>query len=161
MGLVEGKTCIVTGAAGSIGLATVEALLNEGARVMLVDLNGDKLQRVARGLDTNNAAFVAADVTRTEDVRHYVDETVKRFGKIDVLFSNAGNDGPLMPITEYPEELFDRIIATHVRGCFLVLQIHNSANERRRKNHHHVKHCWCEGSSTIVRTSRRNTPLWA
>ena len=49
----------------------------------------------------------------------YVSETVKRWGKIDVLFSNAGNDGPLMPITEYPEDLFDRIIATHVRGCFL------------------------------------------
>jgi NAD(P)-dependent dehydrogenase (short-subunit alcohol dehydrogenase family) len=44
---------------------------------------------------------------------------VARFGKIDVLFSNAGNDGPLMPITEYPEDLFDKIIATHVRGCFL------------------------------------------
>ena len=65
MGLVEGKTCIVTGGAGSIGFATVEALLNEGARVMLVDLDGDKLQQVTHGLNTDNAAFVPADVTRT------------------------------------------------------------------------------------------------
>ena len=119
MGLVEGKTCIVTGAAGSIGLATVKVLLAEGAKVMLVDLDADKLAHIVRELGTNKAAFVPADVTDSAQTRRYVDETVSCWGKIDVLFSNAGNDGPLMPITEYPEDLFDRIIATHVRGCFL------------------------------------------
>ena len=118
-GLVEGKTCIVTGGAGSIGLATVRALLAEGAKVMLVDLDTDKLKHTVRELGTDNAAFVAADVTDAAQTRNYVEETVARWGKIDVLFSNAGNDGPLMPITEYPEDLFDKIIATHVRGCFL------------------------------------------
>ncbi len=119
MGLVEGKTCIVTGGAGSLGLASVRALLAEGARVMLVDLDADKLARTVRELGTDKAAFVAADVTDAAQTRKYVADTVARWGKIDVLFSNAGNDGPLMPITEYPEDLFDRIIATHVRGCFL------------------------------------------
>ena len=119
LGLVEGKTCIVTGGAGSIGLATVRTLLAEGARVMLVDLDADKLAGLVRDLGTDRAAFVAADVTDVLQTRRYVSETVARFGKIDVLFSNAGNDGPLMPITEYPEDLFDKIIATHVRGCFL------------------------------------------
>ena len=74
---------------------------------------------LSRELGTDKAAFVAADVTDAAQTRKYVDETVARWGKIDVLFSNAGNDGPLMPITEYPEDLFDKIIATHVRGCFL------------------------------------------
>jgi len=107
-GLVEGKTCIVTGGAGSIGLATVRALLAEGAKVMLVDLDTDKLEHTVRELGTDNAAFVAADVTDAAQTRNYVEETVARWGKIDVLFSNAGNDGgPLMPITEYPEDLFD------------------------------------------------------
>lgn len=119
MGLIEGKTCLVTGGAGSIGLATVEALLAEGAKVMLVDLDADKLARAVRDLKTDKAAYVAADVTDAAQTRRYVNETVTRWGKLDVLFSNAGNDGPLMPITEYPEDLFDRIIATHVRGCFL------------------------------------------
>ncbi len=119
MGLAEGKTCIVTGGAGSLGLASVRALLAEGASVMLVDLDPDKLARTVRELDTDRAAYVAADVTDAVQTRRYVDETVARWGKIDVLFSNAGNDGPLMPITDYPEDLFDRIIATHVRGCFL------------------------------------------
>ena len=119
MGLVEGKTCIVTGGAGSLGLASVHALLAEGAKVMLVDLDADKLARTVRELGTDKAAFVAADVTDAAQTRKYVDDTVARWGKIDVLFSNAGNDGPLMPITEYPEDQFDRIMATHVRGCFL------------------------------------------
>jgi NAD(P)-dependent dehydrogenase (short-subunit alcohol dehydrogenase family) len=119
LALVEGKTCIVTGGAGSLGLASVRALIAEGANVMLVDLDADKLAHTVRDLGTNRAAFVAADVTDAAQTRNYVNETVARWGKIDVLFSNAGNDGPLMPITEYPEDLFDRIIATHVRGCFL------------------------------------------
>jgi NAD(P)-dependent dehydrogenase (short-subunit alcohol dehydrogenase family) len=122
MGLVEGKICIVTGGAGSIGLATVRALLTEGARVMLVDLEGGKLAGVVADLATDRADFVAADVTDAAQTRNYVEKTVKRFGKIDVLFSNAGNDGPLMPITEYPEDLFDKIIATHIRGGFLALK---------------------------------------
>src|SRR5271170_3529301 len=117
LGLVEGKTCIVTGGAGSLGLASVRGLLAEGARVMLVDLDADKLARTVGELATDKAAFVAADVTDAAQTRKYVGDTVARWGKIDVLFSNAGNDGPLMPITEYPEDLFDRIMATHVRGC--------------------------------------------
>jgi NAD(P)-dependent dehydrogenase (short-subunit alcohol dehydrogenase family) len=119
LGLVEGKTCIVTGGAGSIGLATVQTLLAEGAKVMLVDLDAGKLAHTVQKLGTDKAAFVAADVTDAAQTRKYVGETVARWGKIDVLFSNAGNDGPLMPITEYPEDLFDQIIAVHVRGCFL------------------------------------------
>jgi NAD(P)-dependent dehydrogenase (short-subunit alcohol dehydrogenase family) len=119
LGTLEGKVCIVTGGAGSIGFATVEALLAEGAKVMLVDLDTEKLARLVRDLKTDKAGFVAADVTETAQTRRYVNDTVTRWGKIDVLFSNAGNDGPLMPIIEYPEDLFDRIIATHVRGCFL------------------------------------------
>jgi NAD(P)-dependent dehydrogenase (short-subunit alcohol dehydrogenase family) len=86
---------------------------------MLVDLDADKLARTVQKLGTEKAAFVAADVTDAAQTREYVGETVARWGKINVLFSNAGNDGHLMPITEYPEDLFDQIIATHVRGCFL------------------------------------------
>jgi NAD(P)-dependent dehydrogenase (short-subunit alcohol dehydrogenase family) len=119
MRLVEGKTCIVTGGAGSLGLASGRALLEEGAKVMLVDLDAAKLDRIVRDLGTDRAAFVAADVADAALTRKYIDETVERWGKIDVLFSNAGNEGPLVPITEYPEDVFDQIIATHVRGSFL------------------------------------------
>jgi NAD(P)-dependent dehydrogenase (short-subunit alcohol dehydrogenase family) len=119
VGLVEGKTCIVTGGAGSLGLASARVLLAEGAKVMLVDLDADKLAGIVRDLGTNKAAFVAADVTDAAQTRKYVDETAARWGKINVLFSNAGNEAPLLPIVEYPEDVFDQIMATHVRGSFL------------------------------------------
>jgi NAD(P)-dependent dehydrogenase (short-subunit alcohol dehydrogenase family) len=119
MGCLDGKVCIVTGAAGSIGLATTQLMLQEGAKVMLVDLSEDRLNQAAAVLDSERTDYAIADVTHAAQVRNYVDRTVARWGKIDVLFSNAGNDGPIIPTIDYPEDLFDKIVATHVRGCFL------------------------------------------
>ena len=119
MGRLDGKVCIVTGAAGSIGLATTQLMLSEGARVMLVDLSKDRLQQAAAMLDSERADYAVADVAQAGQVRGYIERTVAKWGKIDVLFSNAGNDGPIIPTVDYPEDIFDKIIATHVRGCFL------------------------------------------
>jgi NAD(P)-dependent dehydrogenase (short-subunit alcohol dehydrogenase family) len=119
MGCLDGKTCIVTGAAGSIGLATTQLMLQEGARVMLVDLSEDRLKQAVAMLDTERADYTVADVTQAAQVRNYVERTVAIWGKIDILFSNAGNDGPIIPTVDYPEDTFDKIIATHVRGSFL------------------------------------------
>jgi NAD(P)-dependent dehydrogenase (short-subunit alcohol dehydrogenase family) len=113
------KTCIITGGSGSIGLATARLFLAEGARVMLVDIDRAALDRAVAELKSDRLDAVLADVAKTEDAKTYVARTVAKWGKIDVLFSNAGNDGPLMPITDYPEDLFDSIVTTHVRGCFL------------------------------------------
>jgi NAD(P)-dependent dehydrogenase (short-subunit alcohol dehydrogenase family) len=119
LGELNGKVCVVTGAAGSIGLATVKAMLREGANVMMVDLNAEGLRAAASKLDPARVDHTVADVTDAEQTRNYFSRTVARFGQIDVIFSNAGLDGKLMPITEYPEDLFDRIIASHIRGGFL------------------------------------------
>jgi len=119
MGQVEGKVCIVTGAAGSIGYATTQLLLREGAKVMLVDRAEDRLKEMTAALGTQDASYAVADVTKADQVRHFIDRTVAKWGMVDVLFSNAGNDGPIIPTVDYPEDLFDQIIATHVRGCFL------------------------------------------
>ncbi len=70
-------------------------------------------------LGSPNADAVAADVSDAAATRAYVERTVERFGKIDVLFSNAGNQGPVVPVTEYPEDAFDAHMAVHVRGAFL------------------------------------------
>jgi NAD(P)-dependent dehydrogenase (short-subunit alcohol dehydrogenase family) len=119
MGQVDGKVCIVTGGAGSIGLASVQLLLAEGAKVALVDVDEARLAKAAAGLDPDRVITIAADVAKTDQVKAYVERTVATWGKIDVFFSNAGNDGPIVPTIDYPEEIFDSIIATHVRGCFL------------------------------------------
>jgi NAD(P)-dependent dehydrogenase (short-subunit alcohol dehydrogenase family) len=119
MGLLERKTCVITGGAGSIGLASARLFLAEGARVMLVDLKEDDLARALRDLGSTETASCVADVSDSAQVKAYVDATVTRFGKIDVLFSNAGNSGVVRPVSDYPEDVFDRVIAVHVRGAFL------------------------------------------
>ncbi len=119
MGLLEGKTCVITGGAGSIGLASARLFLAEGAWVMLVDLEAADLARALKELNSPDAASWVADVSDSAQVEAYIDATVARFGKIDVLFSNAGNSGVVCPVQDYPEEVFDRVMAVHVRGAFL------------------------------------------
>ena len=119
MGLLDNKVCVITGGAGSVGLASAQLFLREGARVMVVDLREADVARAAKALNSPNAATHVADVTKTADVKAYFDATVEKFGKIDVLFSNAGNSGVVTPVTEYPEDVFDSVIAVHVRGAFL------------------------------------------
>ena len=119
MALLADRVCIITGAAGSLGLASAKLFVSEGAKVMLVDLNDGDLARAVAEIDSPNVAAVAADVSEPAATRNYVARTVEKFGAIDVLFSNAGINGPVLPVHEYPEESFDRIMAVHVRGAFL------------------------------------------
>lgn len=113
------KICIITGGAGSIGFATARLFVDEGARVVIVDRDEAALATAAAALDGDRVLAVAADVTRAADTEHYVAATLARFGGLDVLFSNAGNDGPILPVTDYPEAMFDSIMAVHVRGSYL------------------------------------------
>lgn len=116
---LAGKVCLLTGAAGSIGLATARLFLAEGACVMLVDLQEDELRRAALQLASDRVAFQAADVREAHAVEAAVAATVRRWGKIDVLFSNAGNPGVIAPLANYPEEVFDDVYRVHVKGAFL------------------------------------------
>jgi NAD(P)-dependent dehydrogenase (short-subunit alcohol dehydrogenase family) len=119
MPLLHDKVCVITGGAGSLGRASARLFLGEGAKVMLVDLTQADLERAVRELGSPNVDAVAADVSNAAATRAYIERTVARFGPIDVLFSNAGNQGPVTPVTEYPEDAFDAHIAVHVRGAFL------------------------------------------
>lgn len=121
MGAMDGKICIVTGAAGSLGLAAATLLRREGGRVMLVDLEEAALRKAADTLGGigDGVAICAADVADAAATRHYIAETAARWGKADVLFSNAGLSGVISPVTDYPEEVFDRVMAVNVRASFL------------------------------------------
>lgn len=101
--------------AGSLGLASDRLFLDEGAKVMLVDLDGATVADLA----SPKVDAVAADVSQATGARDYIERTVARFGPIDVLCSNAGNQGLVVPVTEYPEDAFDALLAVHVRGAFL------------------------------------------
>lgn len=119
MDRLKDKVCIITGGAGSLGLTTAQRFQSEGAKVVLVDLSEERLAQAAVTLHPERTLTIAADVAETADVQRYVAATVERFGPIDVLFSNAGNDGPVLPLVEYPEDAFDSVIRVHVRGTFL------------------------------------------
>jgi NAD(P)-dependent dehydrogenase (short-subunit alcohol dehydrogenase family) len=121
MGILDGKVCIVTGGAGSIGLASASLFLKEGARVMLVGRNEENLARAAKTLNTKSDLLgtIKANVADTQETQKYINQTVARWGKIDVFFSHAGISGAIKPITEYPEEVFDAVMAINIRGSFL------------------------------------------
>src|SRR5580692_2425706 len=116
---MQGKVCVITGGAGSIGLASAKLLHAEGAKVMLVDLNDDALKKATADIGGDSVAWSTADVTKSDQVKAAMASTVSKWGKIDVLFSNAGNFGTVAPIAEYPEDVFDSVLAVHVKGAFL------------------------------------------
>ncbi len=119
MGLLDNKVCVVTGGSGSVGLASARAFVREGGKVMIVDLREADVKRATDALNSTHVAGFAADVSDAAQTKAYIDATVAKFGKIDVLFSNAGNPGQAAPLTEYPEDVFDRTLAIHAKGAFL------------------------------------------
>ncbi len=118
---LEGKVAIVTGAAGSLSLASAALLLAHGRKVMLVDRDAAALALARNELCAYSERVEAqlADVADAAQTRAYVDATVKKWGGIDILFSNAGISGVIKPVTDYPEEIFDQVIAVNLRASFL------------------------------------------
>ena len=119
MALLQDKVCIVTGGAGSLGLASARRFLAEGAKLMLTDLKNNDLTRAAAELASDRVETFAADVTDADAVKAMIARTVEKWGKIDVVFSNAGIQGVVAPATDYPEDVFARVMAVHVNGAFL------------------------------------------
>jgi NAD(P)-dependent dehydrogenase (short-subunit alcohol dehydrogenase family) len=117
---MQDKVCVITGGAGSIGAASAKLLVAEGAKVVLVDLQEAALKKTAAEIGGGEAVvWCTADVTKSDQVKNAIAAAVGRFGKIDLLFSNAGNFGVVAPIADYPEDIFDSVIAVHVKGAFL------------------------------------------
>lgn len=121
---LSGKVALVTGGGGGIGRATCLEFARGGAQVAVVDVQRDLAQAtadeiVARG---GQATFFEADVSQAQSVQDYVAHTLETFGRIDVFFNNAGIEGTHAPLTEFPEEIFDRVMAVNVRGAFLGLK---------------------------------------
>jgi NAD(P)-dependent dehydrogenase (short-subunit alcohol dehydrogenase family) len=114
------KVCIITGGAGSIGLASARRMYDAGGRIMLVDLSLDNLGAAKASFeDQDRVATYKADVSDSAQTQNYISEAVSKWGKIDVLFANAGFSGTSAPIATYPDDVFDKVMAVNVRGSFL------------------------------------------
>jgi NAD(P)-dependent dehydrogenase (short-subunit alcohol dehydrogenase family) len=115
-----GKVAVITGAATGIGKASALLFAQEGASVVLIDIDRDHGEEVAEQIRTSEgrASFIRADVSRTEDVRTLVSSVVDLEGKIDVLFNNAAINY-FGKITDTAEDDWDRVMNVNVRGVFL------------------------------------------
>jgi len=121
-GMLKGKHCLITGGAGSLGAASARLFLEEGASVTLVDLQPPDPGGLGLAEYADRVVCLGADVSDVESTAAYVDSATDRFGDIDVLFSNAGNFGTVAPIESFPVDVFDSVLAVHVRGAFLACQ---------------------------------------
>lgn len=107
---------VITGAGGGIGLATVAHLAKTGHGVVATDLAGTGLSAAtAMG---ENVLSLEADVTSTDDWDRVRDAAMERFGRIDALVNNAGIEGAITPLIEYPEEMVDRVLDINVKGVW-------------------------------------------
>lgn len=116
-----GKVALLTGAATGIGRATAQAFAREGAKVVVADVNardGEETVRMIRD-GSGDALFVRADVSKSADWQHLVDEMLRAYGRVDVLFNNAGVEGQMGSTADYSEEAFDKLLSVNLKGVWL------------------------------------------
>ena len=137
---LEGKVALITGGAAGIGRATAVLFAREGAAVTLVDLNATAGAATADAIvrDGGRARFVLGDVSRSPDCRQAVDQTVGAFGRLDVLFNNAGIIRRAS-VMETSEADWDRVMAVNVKSIFLMSRSaipgHADIGGRRHREH--------------------------
>jgi NAD(P)-dependent dehydrogenase (short-subunit alcohol dehydrogenase family) len=119
-----GNVAFVTGAGTGIGRATALAFAREGASVVVADVSEQDNRETARMIEElgGRALAVACDVTRSEDVKAALGETIDSFGRLDVAFNNAGVEQPFKPMADVTEEEWDRIVDIDLRGVFLCMK---------------------------------------
>jgi NAD(P)-dependent dehydrogenase (short-subunit alcohol dehydrogenase family) len=117
---LDRKVAVVTGAAGVIGTATMRLLAERGARIVAVDRKEPDLKAAITDLPASAEALaVVADVTEEDEVADYVRAAIDKFGTVDVFYNNAGIEGDVKPIAEYPLASFRKVLDVNVVGVFL------------------------------------------
>ncbi len=121
---LTGKVALVTGASSGIGRASAIALANQGAKVAVAARRMDKLQAVAAEIKSRGreAIPLQMDVTKKSDIENAIVQTVKAFGRLDILLNNAGVVGGAPSIDKLTSEQWDRTLDTNLKGYFLSIQ---------------------------------------
>jgi NAD(P)-dependent dehydrogenase (short-subunit alcohol dehydrogenase family) len=121
MARLDGKVAIVTGGASGIGKRTAEVFVEEGARVVIADINGDGVEAMVNQLGRECAEGVRLDIRDEEAVKEMVDRAFCRFGRLDIAFNNAGIVG-FCPIFQHPLGEWERIVGVLLTGTFLCVK---------------------------------------
>ena len=118
---LEGKVALVTGAARGIGMATAMRLARDGADIIAIDLAGSPWDELRDEVRRHGRDFLACegDVADEATWEETMAQARERFGRIDILFNNAGISGPASPLRDYPVAEFDRVMRVNCRGVFL------------------------------------------
>ncbi|PKM83949.1 MAG: short-chain dehydrogenase [Firmicutes bacterium HGW-Firmicutes-13] len=120
LGRLYNKVAIITGGSSGIGESSARLFAEEGAKVVIVDINKEKGEIVAKEIKDRGkeALFIKADISKEDEVKFMVEETVNSFKKIDILFNNAGI-AKLSPVHELDEKEWDRVININLKGAYL------------------------------------------
>ncbi|MBD1909465.1 MULTISPECIES: SDR family NAD(P)-dependent oxidoreductase [unclassified Leptolyngbya] len=120
-----GKTILITGGAGDIGKATAQRFAKDGAAIVLLDLNAEKMAAAAEQLSEFSIPVVTqcCDVTQFDAVAEAFAKAAEKQGRIDYVFNNAGFQGAFATTDEYPEDDFRKVMDINVLGVFHVLKV--------------------------------------
>jgi NAD(P)-dependent dehydrogenase (short-subunit alcohol dehydrogenase family) len=147
---LEGKVALVTGAGSGIGKAAALRLAKDGARVAALSDTGSEIARTVEEIERAGGKGLAltVDVSQAEPMARAVERVVKQWGRLDIVFANAGINGVWAPLDELQPEEWDRTINTNLRGTFLTL-------------HYTVPHLKKQGGSVIITSSINGTRVFS
>jgi len=145
MGLLQDKVAFITGAASGIGAGTAERFAAEGARVVLSDIQNEVGQQLCRTINDHagQAWYVECDVRSPDSVEQAIAAAVAHFGRLDLVFANAGINGVFAPIEELQPDEWEHTFATNLKGTYLTI-------------HFAVPHLKRAGGGSIIITSSVN-----
>ena len=149
MGRLDGKVVVITGGAGVIGAAAGKLFADEGAKVLLVDMSEDSLNKAAESVGNENLSYVVADVTKEEDTKKYIALAVQKYGRLDVCVLNAGIEGKIAAITDLELGEFKKVLDVNILG--VMLGIKHAVPEMQKNNN----------GSIIITSSNSGTQGWA
>ncbi|XP_022748979.1 secoisolariciresinol dehydrogenase-like [Durio zibethinus] len=116
---LEGKVALITGGASGIGESTARLFVQHGAKVLIADIQDDLGQAICQELGEENITYVHCDVTLDSDVGSAVDLAVSKYGKLDIMFNNAGTTSPDKNIVSSDDERFKKVLDVNVFGGYL------------------------------------------
>ncbi len=142
MGMLDGKVAFITGGASGIGEGTACRFAEQGAKVALADVQDEAGEKIRGEIERagGEAFYVHCDVSEPESVRAAIKQTVARFGKLDIVFANAGIPGVWAPIDAIQPDEWDRTLTVNLKGTYLTV-------------HFAVPHLKKNGGGSIIITS--------